>query len=88
MKKNLRGKIREFVQSEEGKVGVKSPLTLGVATGGILLAQTIVGTSVEAGGLCYGQDDCDGDEVCASWYCWDTPEGQKCAGSCIPEEWA
>ena len=30
MKKNLRGKIREFVQSEEGKVGVKSPLTLGV----------------------------------------------------------
>ena len=31
MKKNLRGKIREFVQSEEGKVGVKSPLTLWVA---------------------------------------------------------
>ena len=29
MKKNLRGKIREFVQSGEGKVGVKSPLTLG-----------------------------------------------------------
>ena len=38
MKKNLRGKIREFVQSEEGKVGVKSPLTLGVAAGSILLA--------------------------------------------------
>jgi len=25
MKKNLRGKIREFVQSEKGKVGIKSP---------------------------------------------------------------
>ena len=38
MKKNLRGKIREFIQSEEGKVGVKSPLTIGVAAGSILLA--------------------------------------------------
>ena len=39
MKKNLRGKIREFVQSEEGKVGVKSPLTLGAAVGSVLLAK-------------------------------------------------
>ena len=44
MKTNLRGKIREFIQSEEGKVGVKSPLTLGVMTGGLLLAQAIIGT--------------------------------------------
>jgi len=44
MKKNLRGKIREFVQSEEGKVGVKSPLTLGVAAGSVLLAHAVVGT--------------------------------------------
>ena len=59
MKKNLRGKIREFVQSEEGKVGIKSPLTLGVATGGILLAQVIIGTSQAAA----ADDDCwdDGD---------------------------
>ena len=45
MKTNLRGKIREFVQSEAGKVGVKSPLTLGVAVGSVLLAQAIVGTT-------------------------------------------
>ena len=45
MKTNLRGKIREFVHSEEGKVGVKSPLTLGAAVGSVLLAQTIVGTT-------------------------------------------
>ena len=44
MKTNLRGKIREFIQSEEGKVGVKSSLTLGVAAGSILLAQAVVGT--------------------------------------------
>ena len=44
MKNNLRGKIREFIASEEGKVGVKGPLTLGIATGSVLLAQTVVGT--------------------------------------------
>ena len=49
MKKNLRGKIREFVHSEDGKVGVKSPLTLGAAVGSVLLAQAIVATPVEAG---------------------------------------
>lgn len=59
MKKNLRGKIREFVQSEEGKVGMKSPLTLGVATGGLLLAQVIIGTPrAEAFNDCWTKDDC------------------------------
>ena len=59
MKKNLRGKIREFVQSEEGKVGIKSPLTLGVATGSMLLAQVIVGTpQAEADDTCWEKKDC------------------------------
>ena len=58
MKKNLRGKIREFVQSEEGKVGVKSPLTLGVATGSILLAQAIVGAPEAAAQPCMHDDQC------------------------------
>ena len=57
MKTNLRGKIREFIQSEEGKVGVKAPLTLGVATGGILLAQAIIGTPAQAG-TCKVHGDC------------------------------
>ena len=59
MKKNLRGKIREFIASEEGKVGVKAPLTLGVATGSVLLANTIVGTTpAEAGAPCMHDIDC------------------------------
>ena len=59
MKTSLRGKIREFVQSEEGKVGIKSPLGLGVAAGGILLAQVIIGTSqVEAQDECWTKADC------------------------------
>ena len=60
MKKNLRGKIREYIQSEKGKVGAKSPLTLGIATGGVLLAQTVIGPSSAEGdgSLCFDHDDC------------------------------
>ena len=60
MKKNLRGKIREYIQSEEGKVGAKSPLTLGIVTSGTLLAQTVIGPSSAEGdgGLCFDDDDC------------------------------
>ncbi|MYA54878.1 hypothetical protein F4X88_01155 [Candidatus Poribacteria bacterium] len=58
MKKNLRGKIREFVQSEEGKVGVKSPLTLGVATGSMLLAHAIIGTPRTEAWQCDDNEDC------------------------------
>ena len=82
MKKNLRGKIREYIESEEGKVGIKSPLTLGVAAGGLLLAHAIVGTPQAEAGWCQGGDDC--------------PEGYSCkgpwifingiaTGTCIPD---
>ena len=59
MKKNLRGKIREFVQSEEGKVGVKSPLTLGAAVGSVLLAQAIVGTPRAEAWMCNFDHECE-----------------------------
>ena len=62
MQTNLRGKIREFMQSEEGKVGIKSPLTLGVATGGVLLAYAIVGTP--QADACKIDADCDPGEKC------------------------
>ena len=69
MKKNLRGKIREFVQSEEGKVGVKSPLTLGVAAGSILLAQAVVGTPKAEAWMCVNDDNCADDEKCSVFTC-------------------
>ena len=74
MKTNLRGKIRDFMRSEEGKVGVKSPLALGVATGGILLAQVIVGTpQAEAHDDCWFDIDCENPaHEChsANPFCW------------------
>ncbi|MCE2416671.1 hypothetical protein J4G07_22065 [Candidatus Poribacteria bacterium] len=56
MKTNLRGKIREFVQSEEGKVGIKSPLTL--------LAQAIIGTPDADAGLCRKPEHCMPPKAC------------------------
>ena len=64
MKKNLRGKIREFIQSEEGKVGVKTPLTLGAAVGSVLLAQAIVGTTPAHAGWCKGDGHCVKPQTC------------------------
>ena len=64
MKTNLRGKIREFIQSEEGKVGIKSPLTLGVATGSILLAQVVVGTPQAEAQWCDLGVRCPEGQVC------------------------
>ena len=71
MKKNLRGKIREFIQSEEGKVGVKSPLTLGAAVGSVLLAQAIVGTTPAPANHweCKNDDNCLDHQVCSIGTC-------------------
>lgn len=49
MKANLRGKIREFLASEEGKVVVKAPLSLGIVSGTFLLTQVIFTSPVSAG---------------------------------------
>lgn len=65
MKNNLRGKIREFVQSEDGKVGIKSPLTIGVATASLLVAQAIVGTTPAL--ACLGDTDCGDGFICGNW---------------------
>ena len=86
MKKNLRGKIREYIASEDGKVGVKSPLTLGVAAGGLLLAHAIVGTPKAEAGWCHSQDDCQGYGS-ASYTCagpW-IDIGGTMTGTCIPQ---
>ena len=71
MKNNLRGKIREFIASEEGKVGVKGPLTLGIATGSVLLAQTVVGTPQADACPCGGGVPCPAGMVCDLGTCRD-----------------
>ncbi len=72
--KNLKSKIRDFLDSEEGRVGVKTPLALGVAAGGLMLAQAFVVTpNADA---CTNQHDCAADQHCSNvcWE-WDDPDG-------------
>ena len=86
MRTNLRGKIREFIESEEGKVGVKSPLTLGATVGGVLLAQAIVGTMTAESAHAWQcrkgvDDDCRSGETCSGPFSWDE-ERQALIGTC------
>ncbi len=81
MKTNLRGKIREFIQSEEGKVGIKAPLTLGIATGSVLLAQAVVGTTAEAA-TCNADEECQ-PKKCINVRCRPMSNGgESCWGEC------
>ena len=70
MKKNIRSKINRFLESEDGRVSTKAPLTLGVTTGSLLLAQAILPTVSQAlhidltGVTCDDDTDCTTGEVC------------------------
>ena len=78
MKKNIRSKVSDFLTSEEGHVGVKSPLALGAASASLLLAQVIVTPSAQAHLECYpGQ--CPKGEYCDIW-CDGTLKGHTCFG--------
>ena len=78
MKKNIRGKISDFLTSEEGHVGVKSPLALGAASASLLLAHAIVSPSAQAHLECY-PGDCPEGEYCAIWC--DKWRGSTCVGT-------
>lgn len=68
MKKNIRGKIKRFLESEDGRVSAKAPLALGIATGSVLLAQMMLSTPAEAHLTCHYDGDCSTGEVCDFWY--------------------
>ena len=67
MYKRLRRKFIEFVNSEEGKVGVKTSLSLGLVGGGILLMQTMFPAAAEIHFECFSDDHCPDDESCYFW---------------------
>ena len=68
MKNNIRGKISQFLKSEDGHVGAKSPLALGVASASLLLAQMMVTPSAQAHWKCIpGAGDCAEGEFCVVW---------------------
>jgi hypothetical protein len=79
MKHNIRDKISEFLKSEEGRVGAKSPLALGVASASLLLAQMMVTPSAHAHAECY-PGSCPKGEYCA-FQCDGTWDLGSCRGT-------
>ena len=65
MKSNLRDRFREFLASEEGRVGVKAPLALGIAGGSVLLAQAIPASAGRWECPCLGHEKCVA--ICVEW---------------------
>lgn len=72
MLNRLHRKITEFINSEEGKVGVKTSLSLGLVSGGLLLMQSMFPTSTKADIKCWSDDDCVDGEQCIFWQDEDT----------------
>lgn len=81
MKNNLRGKIREFIASEEGRVGIKAPLALGVATGGAFLAQAIIAPTPAL--ACENNAQCGQHEQCVIRCAPRSIGGFSCWGECV-----
>ena len=79
MKKNIRSKISDFLKSEDGRVGAKSPLALGAASASVLLLQAMVTPSAQGHWECYPWlDDCAEGEYCMVWC-----DGTWNLGTCI-----
>ena len=66
MFKRLRERFVEFISSEEGKVGVKTSISLGLVGGSILLMQTMF-PAAEEHFECFSDDDCPDDTTCEFW---------------------
>lgn len=64
MKKNIRGKVKQFLTSETGQVGIRAPLVLAIASGTLLLSQMVHTPSAEGGFGCWSDSDCSDGESC------------------------
>ena len=88
MNAKIRGRIKYFLKSEGGRVSLKTPLALGVASGSLLVAQAVLFPSVYSSNECYSDSDCDTGKACervckgmlVNGMCYGTWE-KKCVGS-------
>ena len=84
--KNLKSKIQDFLNSEDGRVGVKAPLTLGIAAGSLMLAQAMIIAPEAAAQGCTFNGDCPAGMVCQEVCDPDWPgPGKHCWGECVEE---
>lgn len=78
MKSNLRDRFRDFLASEEGRVGAKTPLTLGVTAGSLLVGQSMLTPTADAHFNC-NPGGCPDEQVCLFW-CDDWSPFAGCLG--------
>jgi len=81
MNAKIFGRINHFLKSEEGRVGLKTPMVLGIASGSLLLVQSVLSPSAYAD-ECYSDVDCGSGETCES-VCNGSWNGGTCDGSWI-----
>lgn len=82
MKTKLWNKFRDFLASEEGRVSVKAPLALGIASGSFLLAQAMQAPAHPGhwGNIeCWGINDCPDGETCYA-FCDEWSANVGCVG--------
>lgn len=77
MNAKIRDRIKHFLKFEGGRVGLKTPLALGVASGSLLAAQVVLSPSAYSSHECYGDSDCDPGKAC-EYVC----NGMKLNGIC------
>ena len=83
MNAKIIGKINHFLKSEDGRVGLKAPLTFGIASGGLLLVQSVLSPSAYAGAdECYSDAHCDPGESCKP-KCTEPEKDGTCLGETI-----
>lgn len=64
MKRETYSRVKRFLTSESGQVGVRAPLALGIVGGAFLLSQAEYITANGSGGTCLSSADCDPGEKC------------------------
>lgn len=64
MNAKIRDRIKHFLTSKGGRVGLKTPLVLGVAGGSLLVTQAVLSPSAYSSYECSTDSDCDSGEAC------------------------
>ena len=64
MDAKIRDSIKHFLKFEGGRVGLKTPLVLGLASGSLLVAQAVLSPSAHSSDECSSDDDCDTGKAC------------------------
>jgi len=64
MNAKIRDRIKHFLTSKAGRVGLKTPLALGIAGGSLLAAQVVLSPSAHSSDECSTDSDCNTGEAC------------------------